>query len=43
MPDNAVETESLMRTWTDAHGNPIQCIHRYNRNIFGFSHPKNGE
>lgn len=28
-----------MRMWTDALGNPIECIHRYDRNIVGFTHP----
>ncbi len=27
-----------MKTWTDAHGNPIQCIHRYSRTVVGVSH-----
>src|ERR1039458_8036080 len=34
MPNGIAKTN-----WTDAHGKPIECIHRYSRNIVGLSHP----
>lgn len=32
-------SETPVRLWTDAHGRPIECIHRYGRTVVGFSHP----
>jgi hypothetical protein len=40
LPSNV---RSQSKTWTDAQGNPIQCIQRYSRTVVGFSHPnRNG-
>ena len=39
MPSSSRAARSLLKTWTDARGNPIQCIHRYSRTVVGFSHP----
>ena len=42
VPFSSRDARSLLKTWTDAHGNPIQCIHRYSRTVVGFSHPNKG-